>query len=214
MLAALLFALFGWQVAVGGPLVAADESLAADLVAHRPPIKVAHTLADLGNGAVALPVLAAAAGFALWRAGWRRLGAAASAAAVAMALVPAVVVPLKEEFARRGPDLAPLGAYPGYFPSGHAATSAVAYGGAALLVAYCVRGVRARRLVAAAAGLLIVGCGLGLVWHAYHWPMDVAASWCLAVLLLTPVRRAARGRRVASVRAVEATRRPLNGRGR
>ncbi|MFD7094811.1 hypothetical protein ACFWA0_08050, partial [Streptomyces xanthophaeus] len=91
------------------------------------PDAVTERLADLGNIPVAVPVLAVAMAYAARR-GDRR---GAVAAGVAMALVPALVVPLKEWTARPGP-LEPWAA--GYYPSGHTATSAVAYVGAALLL--------------------------------------------------------------------------------
>ncbi|MFD3512248.1 phosphatase PAP2 family protein [Streptomyces sp. NPDC058657] len=173
--AALLFALITWQIVVRGPLLRADERLSGAVV-DRGPSGVAEFLADLGNLQVALPLLAVSAGYALWRG--RRL--LALAAVLAMGLVPAVVVPLKALIGRPSP-LDP--AESGYFPSGHAATAAVAYCGAALLLAACGRG----RWPVACAFVLCAANGTGLVLRGYHWPLDVVGSWCLAVLLLAPV---------------------------
>ncbi|MQY15972.1 hypothetical protein SRB5_61640 [Streptomyces sp. RB5] len=186
----MLLVLVSWQVGVDGPLVGADEALSRDLVANAPPERVAEALSDLGGPVVAVPVLLAAVVFALWRGRWF----AALAAAVAMALVPALVVPAKTAFARPGPTMPRLTDYAGFYPSGHATTSAVAYGAAAVLVAGCVHRAWVRRVAVGAAVLLSAGCGLGLTWHAYHWPLDVLAGWCLAVLLLWAlVRLTARG---------------------
>ncbi|MFJ3926947.1 phosphatase PAP2 family protein [Streptomyces sp. NPDC090022] len=101
-----------------------------------------------------------------------------------MALVPALVVPLKEWTARPGP-LEPWAA--GYFPSGHTATSAVAYIGAALLITPYVR-----RAWPMAAALLLTGAtATGLILRGWHWPLDVLASCLLCVPLLLAVRRGA-----------------------
>ncbi|MFV0127499.1 phosphatase PAP2 family protein [Streptomyces sp. HMX112] len=116
---------------------------------------------------MALPVLAAALVYAGWRGHWARALYAGSA----MALVPALVVPLKLLVDRAGP----LTAETGYYPSGHTATAMVAYCGAALLVH--------RRLLPAAA-LLAAATGAGLVLRGHHWPLDVAGSACLCGVLL------------------------------
>lgn len=136
------------------------------------PAPLTELLADLGNMQVALPVLAAALAYAVWRG--RR--AEALCAGLAMALVPAVVVPLKLLVDRVGP----LTSETGYYPSGHTATALVAYCGAALLVH--------RRLLPVAV-LLTVATGIGLVLRGYHWPLDVLASGCLFATLLPAARR-------------------------
>ncbi|HZG02257.1 MAG TPA: phosphatase PAP2 family protein [Streptomyces sp.] len=179
LLPLLVFTAAAWQVVAGGPLADADEDLARELRANAPPTVFAELLADLGNAVVALPVLAAALLYAGLRGRrWR----APLAAALAMAAVPAVVAPLKALTDRPGP----LGGT-GYFPSGHAATAAVAYGAAALLVLPHVPP-RVRRALPAAAVLVCAAVGAGLVWRGYHWPLDVLAAWCLGVPLLAAVR--------------------------
>ncbi|NGO71470.1 phosphatase PAP2 family protein [Streptomyces sp. SB3404] len=182
-------ALAVWQVLGDGPLRRADERLGDALRAAAPPAWCAEPLADLGNAAVALPVLLAALLYALAAARFRRAPGFAGAGgtgiplgpalccAVAMALVPAVVSALKAWTDRPGP----LGGT-GYFPSGHAATAAVAFGCAVLLLQ--VAGARAARAWWTAAALLTALNGLGLVWRGYHWPLDVLASWCLSALLV------------------------------
>ncbi|MEV6396549.1 phosphatase PAP2 family protein [Streptomyces sp. NPDC051907] len=169
-LCAVLFALITWQTAADGPLRALDER-AGRAAIGRGPVPLAELFADLGNLAVALPVLAAAIGYAVWR----RCRRDALAFALAMALVPALVAPLKAWVDRVGP----LTAETGYYPSGHAATAMVAYVGAALLVG----GALGRRLMPVAV-LLTAATGIGLVLRGYHWPLDVVGSWCLCGMLL------------------------------
>ncbi|GAA2397662.1 phosphatase PAP2 family protein [Streptomyces glaucosporus] len=185
LLPLLLFAAVAWQVVADGPLADADERLARRLRSGAPPSPFAEFLADLGNVEVALPVLAAAL---LWAGVRERRWGPPLAAALAMAAVPAVVAPLKALTGRPGP----LGGTE-YFPSGHAATAVVAYGGAVLLVLPYVRS-RVRRLLAALAVLVCAAVGAGLVWRGYHWPLDVLGSWCLGVPLLAAVRAGSRHR--------------------
>ncbi|MEU1118267.1 MULTISPECIES: phosphatase PAP2 family protein [unclassified Streptomyces] len=186
-LCVLAFALLTWQVVAGGPLRRADERAGRALAASRLPDRAAEFLADLGNATVAVPVLVAVAAYTAWRA--RRGGAdrwwlPATAALLAMAAVPVLVVPLKVLVARTGP---PGMAGDGYFPSGHTATAAVAYGAAALLLLPLLRGAYGRRELLIGCCLLNVTVGFGLVRRGYHWPLDVAASWCLSVALLQVV---------------------------
>ncbi|MFH8613501.1 phosphatase PAP2 family protein [Streptomyces sp. NPDC017979] len=161
-----------WQVVVDGPLRALDERVESAVVG-RGPRPLTELLADLGNMGVALPVLAAAVAYVLWRGGKERR-ADALCAVLAMAAVPALVVPLKALTDRPGP----LTEATGYFPSGHAATALVAYGGAALLLGH------ARRWAMPAALVLTLATGIGLVLRGYHWPLDVLGSWLLCGALL------------------------------
>ncbi|MFF1961682.1 phosphatase PAP2 family protein [Streptomyces sp. NPDC058220] len=171
-LCAVLFGLVTWQAAAGGPLRAADERLGLAL-AGQGPRPLTEVLADLGGMPVALPVLAVAIGYALRRG--RR--AQALAVAVAMAAVPALVMPLKLWIARPGP----LTDATGYYPSGHTATAMVAYGGAALLLAPYAAG-RSRTVPVAV--LLTLATGTGLMLRGYHWPLDVLGSVLLCGMLL------------------------------
>lgn len=173
-----LFAFVTWQVAAGGPLRGADERAARAVVGHG-PAPLTELLADLGSTQVALPVLGCAVVWALVR-GERR---AAAYAALAMAAVPLLVAPLKHAVARPGP----LTEATGYYPSGHAATAAVAYGAAALLAVRCARGARWTWVTPVAAVSLTAGTGIGLVLRGYHWPLDVLGSWSLCALLLLPL---------------------------
>ncbi|GAB7030677.1 phosphatase PAP2 family protein [Streptomyces platensis subsp. malvinus] len=209
-----------WQVAAHGPLRAYDERLGHGLAGARElPSTIAEFFADLGNTVVAVPVLSGVVVLAvvMGRAGsWsrRRAGAAGSpprrwwlpplAAGLALAAVPVLVVPLKLWLARPGPPQMAGGGHDGFYPSGHAATAAVAYGVAALLLirGRAPRAIRADRrargrcrsrargrlprtpATATATVLLNLAVGVGLVRRGYHWPLDVLGSWCLAGVVL------------------------------
>ncbi|MFI8325406.1 phosphatase PAP2 family protein [Streptomyces sp. NPDC085529] len=167
-----------WQVLVHGPLARLDERVSRALV-DTVPRRLSELASDLGNLTVALPVLAAAMAYAVWRGRGRQ----ALFAGLAMACVPLLVVPLKEWTARPGP-LEPWAH--GYYPSGHTATAMVAYFGAAHLVS---------RRLAPAAALLTAVTGTGLVLRGFHWPLDVLASVALCLpLLCWPVLAARYGR--------------------
>lgn len=179
---AALFALIAWQIAVGGPLDRADQRISKALAY---PEALSGFLSDLGSFTVAVPVLLIALLYVSWRA--RRSGAArwwlpALAAAVAMCAVPALVAPLKALVDRPAP---PGMDGTGYYPSGHTATAAIAYGSAVLLLLPWLATAWARRAFTAGCVLLNVGVGFGLVRHGYHWGLDVVGSWLLSPMLLT-----------------------------
>ncbi|MFD5009722.1 phosphatase PAP2 family protein [Streptomyces chartreusis] len=166
-----------------GRLVDLDEAASRALI-H--PDRLSELLADLGNVPVAVPVLAVVLVYVTWR--HRRTGTdhwwqPAAAAAVLMALVPALIVPLKELTDRPGTPAVPPAT--GYYPSGHTATAVVAYGAAALLLLPWLRTAPARRTVLALSAALNLGVAFGLVRRGYHWPLDVVASWCLGTVLMT-----------------------------
>ncbi|MGW2288524.1 phosphatase PAP2 family protein [Streptomyces phaeochromogenes] len=180
----LLFALLTWQAAVDGPVRRADERLAGEIRHSRLPAGAAEFLADLGNLAVAVPVLLAVVVHVSWRArraDLPRWWVPSLAALVAIAAVPALVVPLKEAIGRTGP---PGMAGDGYYPSGHTATAAVAYGAAVLLLLPWLHSRYRRRELAIGCLVLVTAVGFGLVRRGYHWPLDVAGSWCLSAMLL------------------------------
>ncbi|GAB2627099.1 hypothetical protein GCM10027168_68550 [Streptomyces capparidis] len=203
VVALLGLAAVAWQVVVDGPLPALDERVreavagVRDSGAGRRAEPVAQALADLGGTAAAGPVLAAAAVWAAWwrrGAGVRRRWAPLVWAAVAGAAVPGLVVPLKALIGRPGPDGAPLeGGQLGWFPSGHTVTAAVCYGAAALLVP------AGRTLCARAALVVSAAVGPALVWCDYHWALDVVGGWCLAVVVLVPLRAAVDGERASAL---------------
>ncbi|MFJ5235033.1 phosphatase PAP2 family protein [Kitasatospora sp. NPDC088391] len=196
MLAALLV-LISWQVAVDGPLLAVDpavrdavrqvrRTLHSTLLNH-----LGVALSDLGGGVPAVPVLLAGAGLAAWlarRDGRPRWWTPVPVAVVAAVLIPLLVVPAKAWFARPGPFGVPLSADQwGWYPSGHTATSSIAYGTAALLLARVLPERSGPAVRWTAAGVCL-GVGAGLVWSDFHWLLDVLASWCLAGLLLLALR--------------------------
>ncbi|WP_346265750.1 phosphatase PAP2 family protein [Streptomyces sparsogenes] len=95
----------------------------------------------------------------------------------------------------QGPGRPPRPARPladgsGFYPSGHAATAAVAYGAALLLLRPYPRRPQhsrhraLRRALVALVALLNLAVGAGLVRRGYHWPLDVVGSWCLSGCLL------------------------------
>jgi undecaprenyl-diphosphatase len=187
-----MFAALTWQVVADGPLVGADRRALGwfrrAALAHPGLQSTARGLCELGNVEVAVPVLLAVLCLAA------RLGHVSAlprwwlppaSAALAMSAVPVVVTLVKSAVGRPAPGKIHSGpdGY-GFFPSGHTATSAVAYGAAALLLAPWMRRQGARLLLAGTL-LLLAAVGFSLVWCDYHWPLDVAASWCLAVTLLS-----------------------------
>lgn len=165
-----------------GPLLRLDRR-ASGALGH--PDRFSELLADLGDIGVAVPVLAVVLGYVAWRAraaGTYRWWLPPLAAALLMALVPALVVPLKELIDRPGTPLVPPAT--GYYPSGHTATAAVAYGSATLLLLPWLRTVYARRVLVVACAVVNLAVGFGLVRRGYHWPLDVVASWCLCTVLI------------------------------
>ncbi|MFF4533981.1 phosphatase PAP2 family protein [Streptomyces sp. NPDC001407] len=187
-LCALLLALFTWQVVTHGPLRALDERAGRAVLGSALPDGAAHFFADLGNTAVALPVLALAMALSALRAARTRRWWPPLCAALTMAAVPALVVPVKDAVGRPGPA-AMAGAHEGFFPSGHAPTAAVAYGAAALLFLLHRPG-RVRAFAVASYAAVNAGVGVGLVRCGFHWPLDVLAGWCLAGVLLWGLARA------------------------
>lgn len=184
-LPALLFTLITWQVAAHGPLARADERLSRALV-H--PDRLSGLLADLGSVTVAVPVLTVVLGYVAWRgrsAGLDRWWLPPLAGALLIALVPALIVPLKEIVARPGPSVPGTVTGTGLYPSGHTATATIAYGAATLLLLPWLHTAYARRELVIGALALNALVAIGLVRHGYHWPLDVVASWCLCAPLLT-----------------------------
>lgn len=165
-----------------GLLLRVDRRV-SDALAH--PDRFSELLADLGNVQVAVPILVVALVHVAWRgraAGTYRWWLPPLAAALLMALVPALIVPLKELVDRPGTPLVPPAT--GYYPSGHTATAAVAYGSATLLLLPWLRTVYARRALHGACAVVNLAVGYGLVRRGYHWPLDVVASWCLCTVLI------------------------------
>ncbi|MEU6145358.1 phosphatase PAP2 family protein [Streptomyces sp. NPDC047081] len=182
-LPALLFALITWQVVSDGLLLRVDERVSRALV-H--PDRFSELLADLGNVQIAVPVLVLVLLYVAWRgrgAGRPRWWLPPLAAAVLMALVPALIVPLKILVDRPGTPAVPPGT--GYYPSGHTATASIAYGAATMLLLPWLSSTYARRELLITCAVVNFAVGFGLVRRGYHWPLDVVASWCLCTVLLT-----------------------------
>ncbi|MFE9252313.1 phosphatase PAP2 family protein [Streptomyces sp. NPDC007088] len=180
--------MISWQIGVGGPVRRLDERLGVGVHDHGLlPRGLAELFSDLGNSGVALPVLAlVVVGTSWWarRRSTSRWWGPGAAAALAMAAVPLLIVPLKELFDRPGQ---PTAEGLGYYPSGHTATATVAYGACVLLLLPHLRGGHGRALrrgLVAAWALVSLCVGYGLVRQGYHWPSDVVASWSLAGALL------------------------------
>jgi len=99
---------------------------------------------------------------------------------------------------RPTPDL-----YPGVeafsFPSGHATNSAVIYGILLLLACSHIFG-RRHIWLASVLGALIILIGVSRIYLAAHWPTDVIAGWCLAVIVLALVSRVIRKQAVIKTR--------------
>lgn len=191
-LAVAAFCLLTWQVAGGGRLVSDDWRLLRAVrraaAAHPGYDGLAHLLCDLGDIAVAVPVLLAAlvaAALLGRRAGLPRWWVPPGAAALAMCLLPVLVGAVKSGVDRPAPGRVHADPSYGYFPSGHTATSSMAFGLAALVLLPFVRRTAVRALLAAGTVLLALLVGAALVWCDYHWPLDVLASWCLAAALLS-----------------------------
>ncbi|MFJ1707963.1 phosphatase PAP2 family protein [Kitasatospora sp. NPDC088346] len=195
---ALVLAVISWQVRADGPLLGLDRSARHATwdfrhALHSTPVNhLGAALSDLGGNVPAFPLLllgGALAAALRRRAGSPRWWLPLPVAALAGAAVPALVIPAKAFFARPGPFGVPLTPEQlGWYPSGHTATSTIAYGTVALLVGREL-GHRARRLLYAATALLCAGVGWGLVWSDYHWLLDVLASWCLGGLVLWALSR-------------------------
>lgn len=193
LLLGLLLALVSWQVAAAGPLLGLDRWVRRSVAQLRDTLHsgaldwCAHLLSDLGSTVPAIPVLLGAGGLAAWRsrrAGVRRWWLPLLVAPLAALLIPLLVVPAKDYFARPGPLEQPLspGSW-GWYPSGHTTTAGVSYGVGALLVGRTLSAA-ARRMLHTATVLLGFGVGIGLIWCVYHWFLDVLAGWCLSLLVL------------------------------
>ncbi|MFI5534560.1 phosphatase PAP2 family protein [Kitasatospora sp. NPDC051853] len=193
MLLLAVLAAVSWQVAADGPLLELDDWVRRTTRAVRTGLHstllnhLGAGLADLGGPVPAMPVLLAAAALAARReraAGRRRWWYPLPIAAAAGLLVPLLVIPAKAAFARPGPFGVPLAADQlGWYPSGHTATSALAYGTAALLLGPTLARPAQRWLYGLTAPLCL-GVGAGLVWSDYHWLLDVVAAWCLTGTVL------------------------------
>jgi membrane-associated phospholipid phosphatase len=192
----LILALLTVNVLINGPLVAVDKRIrdAVQAQAHSATwhwvgdgwYSPARLLVELGNNQVALPVLGLCA---LIAAAGHRSMRPLIAAVIAVVLLLGTVIPAKILIGRPGPGLPPVahGAM-GVFPSGHASTSTVCLGLAALLAATGLPAL-ARRAVLVAAAALCFLVGAALIWCDYHWFTDVVAGWALSALIIMAALR-------------------------
>jgi undecaprenyl-diphosphatase len=115
-----------------------------------------------------------------------------------LAAVELAVLALKAAVGRAGPGIwADREDYPGYFPSGHAATamSVVAIG---VFMAYRLGLIRLRiaagEEIAVLAGLAVgLVAGAGAVVSDSHWASDVVGGVALAAVILVPALALCRG---------------------
>ncbi len=141
----------------------------------------AQLVIDLADPHAAVPVLLLVA---LAVAARRRSLRPLLAAAVAVILLVATVIPAKMLIGRLAPgQLRMQSGDLGAFPSGHTTTATVCYVLAALLLAPQLPAAGRRWLLAALPAWCLV-VGAALVWRNYHWVTDVVAGWALAAILL------------------------------
>jgi membrane-associated phospholipid phosphatase len=151
-------------------------------------------IGTLGDVRLAIPIMLAAAIVAAqqtWRL-WPAVFTVGTFAAVELA-----VLALKTAVGRDGPGVwGDRANYPGYFPSGHAATAATVVAVIAFLV---IRIAGPRRLVRRAPLVsLVIGLSVGLLAGVRalvigtHWATDVLGALLLATALLVPALAACR----------------------
>jgi membrane-associated phospholipid phosphatase len=141
-------------------------------------------LGEIGTATAVMLVAALVAAQILWRA-WPVLLALGNVAAVELC-----VLLLKVAVARPGPgSRAQLDGYPGYFPSGHTATSAVCAGTVVFLAVVCWGSVGWLGTASAAgqvAGLAVgTASGVGAVLGDFHWLTDAVGALLLSSVVLT-----------------------------
>jgi membrane-associated phospholipid phosphatase len=181
-------------VVSGGPLTAFDAIL-RDRVQGDPAsaplwLQLPSDLGGIGVGSAVILVVALTTGQKIWRF-WPVIFAVAT-----LAVLELLVYVSKSLIARPGPgERTDLSSYPGYFPSGHAATSAVATG-VVIFLAFVWTSTRrldtaslAGQVGAAVMGLLAV---LRAVVEDFHWLTDGIAGVLLASIVLTLSFAAAR----------------------
>jgi membrane-associated phospholipid phosphatase len=142
------------------------------------------SLGEIGSATAVMLVAALVAAQVLWRA-WPVALALGNVAAVELS-----VLLLKVAVARPGPGArARLDGYPGYFPSGHTATSAVCAGTVVFLVLVCwgsVGWLGTASLAGQVAGLAVgVASGVGAVLGDFHWLTDAVGALLLSSVVLT-----------------------------
>lgn len=176
------------DVLTGGLLNHVDHGV-RDAVQQRSPHPPAwlgppSNLGEIGTATAFMLVSALVTAQVIWRA-WPVVLALAN-----LAVVEAAVLLLKTAIGRPGPGTrASLDGYPGYFPSGHTATSAVCAGTVMFLLCTCWGSVRwlgtastAGQLAALAAGVV---SAVDAVLGDFHWLTDAVAGLIVASVVLT-----------------------------
>jgi membrane-associated phospholipid phosphatase len=141
-------------------------------------------LGEVGTATALMLVAALVAAQVLWRV-WPVVLAVAN-----LATVEILVLVLKTAVGRPGPgSRAHLNGYPGYFPSGHTATSAVCAGTVAFLAVTCwgsVRWLDKAALAGQVAGFVVGAVSaVSAVLGDFHWLTDTVSAILLASVVLT-----------------------------
>ncbi|QKW53505.1 phosphatase PAP2 family protein [Streptomyces buecherae] len=172
-----------------GPLLSVDRDIASGLhrsaVAHDDWTRTNRVFSDwVWDPWTMRALLAAVAGWLLWRGRWPVALWLAATAAIGTALQQGFKAAVGRE-RPRWPDPVDSAHYAA-FPSGHALTATLACG--LLLWLLAVHPVRRlwRGLAAATAAVSVLGVGFTRVYLGVHWATDVLAGW-LAGLALTAV---------------------------
>ncbi len=189
LVAGLVVAFTMADVLTGGPLTHVDGQIRAAVQPRPPPtafwLTVAGAAGDVGFAAAALAIVALVTAHATWRI-WPLVLAMGNLAAAESA-----VLVLKALAARPGPgESAGDAGYPGFFPSGHTTTAAVATG----TVMFLGRVGWSRSAPLMQASWLALGSGLAMgslagvqaVLGDFHWASDCLGGLALAALVMVP----------------------------
>ncbi len=183
------FALVTADVVSGGPLTHLDGQIRAGVQPRLPAtpawMAIAGSLGDIGGAAAVMAIAGLVAAQIRWRF-WPLLLAAGIIVAVEI-----MVYGVKAAVGRPGPPgvEADRTGYPGYFPSGHTATAAVATATVVFLVLVSRWG--AARLDRASTVALVAGLVVGVVAAVrsvlgdFHWASDVLGGLAAAAIVLT-----------------------------
>ena len=172
-----------------GQPIAADVAIMQAVHAHASPFLDAlmRALTFMGGPIGVTTVTACAAAVLALRG--ERVAAIALVAGVIFASL--LDTALKEVFERVRPQLWPHAPVPGdSFPSGHAVTSIVVYGGIAALFGREMP--RYAVAFAVAAGALVAGIAFSRVYLGVHWPTDVVAGVAIGYVCLIAMLAAER----------------------